>query len=117
MTDIIFFCYKTCSTCRAARKHLDAKGIHYQYREITTETPTVEELTRWIQESQLPMKRFYNTSGNLYKEMDLKTTFDSMTFEAHVLLLSQHGMLIKRPLLVHPKGIFLGYKKEVYDSL
>ncbi len=109
-----FIWYSKCSTCQKARKWLDENGIEYILRDIVLETPTEEELNKWIKESGLDIKKFFNTSGMKYRELGLKDKLDSMSFDEKVKLLSSDGMLIKRPLIIGDK-IILGFKN--YDSL
>ena len=111
---MIFIWYPKCSTCQKAKKWLDENGIEYTLRDIVLETPTEEELTKWIKESGLDIKKFFNTSGMKYRELGLKDKLDNMSFEEKVKLLSSDGMLIKRPLIVDEK-IIPGFKN--YDSL
>ena len=109
-----FIWYAKCSTCQKAKKWLDDNNIEYTLRDIVLETPTEEELSKWINESGLDIKKFFNTSGTKYRELGLKDKLDSMSFDEKVKLLSSDGMLIKRPLIVGDK-IILGFKN--YDSL
>ena len=109
-----FIWYSKCSTCQKARKWLDENGIEYILRDIVLETTTEEELNKWIKESGLDIKKFFNTSGMKYRELGLKDKLDSMSFDEKVKLLSSDGMLIKRPLIIGDK-IILGFKN--YDSL
>lgn len=111
---MIFIWYPKCSTCQKAKKWLDDNGIDYTLRDIVLETPTIEELTKWINESEFDIKKFFNTSGMKYRELGLKDKLDSMSFDEKVKLLSSDGMLIKRPLLIGDK-IIVGFKN--YDSL
>ena len=109
-----FIWYPKCSTCQKAKKWLDDNNIEYTLRDIVLETPTEEELSIWIKESGLDIKKFFNTSGMKYRELGLKDKLDNMSFEEKVKLLSSDGMLIKRPLIVGDK-IIPGFKN--YDSL
>ena len=111
---MIFIWHAKCSTCQKAKTWLDDNNIEYTLRDIVLETPTEEELTKWINESGLDIKKFFNTSGMKYRELGLKDKLDNMSFEDKVKLLSSDGMLIKRPLIVGDK-IILGFKN--YDSL
>ena len=111
---MIFIWYPKCSTCKKAKKWLDDNGIKYTLRDIVLETPTEEELSKWIKDSGLDIKKFFNTSGMKYRELGLKDKLDSMSFEEKVKLLSSDGMLIKRPLLISDK-IIVGFKN--YDKL
>lgn len=113
----IFLCYKRCSTCRDAMKFLDNNNIAYQYRDIMTENPSAEELNEWIVKSKLPIKRFFNTRGVVYREMNLKEKIDSMSEEEAINILSTNGKLIKRPLLISDQGVFVGFHKELYENL
>ena len=92
--------YRKCSTCQKALKWLDENKIEYEERPIKEENPTVEELRKWHQKSGLPLKRFFNTSGNLYKELQLKDKLGSMSEEEQLKLLAKDGMMVKRPLIV-----------------
>lgn len=111
---MIFIWYPKCSTCKKAKKWLDDNGIKYTLRDIVLETPTEEDLSKWVKESDLDIKKFFNTSGNKYRELGLKDKLDNMSFDEKVKLLSSDGMLIKRPLIIGKK-IILGFKN--YDSL
>lgn len=113
----IFLCYKRCSTCRDAMKFLDNNSIAYQYRDIMSENPNVQELKKWIVDSNLPIKRFFNTNGVVYREMNLKDKIDNMSEDEAIDLLSSTGKLIKRPLLISDEGIIVGFHKELYESL
>ena len=111
---MIFIWHAKCSTCQKAKKWLDDNNIEYTLRDIVLETPTEEELSIWIKESGLDIKKFFNTSGMKYRELGLKDKLDNMSFEDKIKLLSSDGMLIKRPLIVGDK-IIPGFKN--YDSL
>ena len=111
---MIFIWHAKCSTCQKAKKWLDDNNIEYTLRDIVLGTAFEEELTKWINESGLDIKKFFNTSGMKYRELGLKDKLDSMSFEEKVKLLSSDGMLIKRPLIVGEK-IIPGFKN--YDSL
>lgn len=104
--------YKKCSTCQKALKWLDENQIEYEERAIREENPTEEELRQWHAKSGLPLKRFFNTSGNLYKEMKLKDKLADMTEEEQLKLLATDGMLVKRPLLVTEDYVCPGFKEE-----
>lgn len=114
---MLFIYYPKCSTCIKAMKHLEEKGIVLEKRDIVNNTPTPEELLKWIELYNQGIKPFFNTSGILYREMNLKDKIETMTKEEAITLLSSHGMLIKRPLLIHNKQIIIGYKKDIYESL
>lgn len=109
-----FIWHAKCSTCQKAKKWLDDNNIEYTLRDIVLETPNEEELSIWIKESGLDIKKFFNTSGMKYRELGLKDKLDNMSFDEKIKLLSSDGMLIKRPLIVGEK-IIPGFKN--YDSL
>lgn len=113
----IFLCYKRCSTCRKAMKFLDNNNIAYTYRDIMSENPTPDELNQWILKSNLPIKRFFNTRGVLFREMNLKDKLDKMSDQEALEILGSHGKLVKRPLLVSDEGVLVGYHEELYESL
>ena len=106
---MIFLCYTKCSTCQKAKKWLDANGIAYEERPIKEENPSAEELKAWHQMSGLPLKKFFNTSGMLYKEMKLKDKLPEMNDEEKYALLATDGMLVKRPLLVGENFVLPGF--------
>ena len=95
-----FICYPKCSTCQKARKWLEANHLEFTERHIVEENPSYEELKEWYAESGLPLKKFFNTSGMLYKEMQLKDKLPTMSEEEQLKLLATNGMLVKRPLIV-----------------
>lgn len=113
----IFIQYPKCSTCQKAKKWLQENNIEFIERNIITETPTVEELTEWIQKSRQDIKKWFNTSGLKYKELNLKDKLLNMTEKEKIELLASDGMLIKRPLLISNKGIFIGFKEEKWKVL
>ena len=106
-----FIQYPKCSTCQKAKKWLDAQGAVYEERHIVTENPTAEELKEWYQKSGLPLKRFFNTSGLKYKELNLKEKLPAMSEEDQIALLASDGMLVKRPILVCENTIKVGFKE------
>lgn len=114
---IQFIEYPKCSTCKKAKKWLEEHQIEFQDRDITKETPTKEELRNYLKKSQYPIKKFFNTSGNLYKEFSLKEKLDTMSEEEKLELLSQHGMLIKRPLVVSDSFILVGFREKEWNEL
>ena len=109
--------YPKCSTCKKAKKWLIDNNVDFQDRHIVENTPTVEELKKWIVESKKDMKKFFNTSGLKYKELNLKEKLQKMSDEEKIKLLSSDGMLIKRPLLVSENGILVGFKEEEWKEL
>ena len=115
---MLFLEYPKCSTCQKARKWLDSREVSYTDRHIVEENPTFEELKEWYGRSGLPLKRFFNTSGMLYKEMKLKEKLPDMSEEEQLQLLSTNGMLVKRPLLIDDNLVLTGFKEaEWEDSL
>lgn len=113
---MLFVCYPKCSTCKRAEKWLEAKGIDFEKRDIKTENPSAGELKEWYQKSGLPLKRFFNTSGNLYKEMKLKDRLPEMSEEEQIELLSTDGMLVKRPILVDGDAVLVGFKEKEWEE-
>ena len=111
---MLFVCYPNCSTCKKARAWLESQGIPFAERNIKTENPTREELARWQKASGLPLKRFFNTSGMKYREMQLASKLPTMSEQEQLELLASDGMLVKRPLLVTDKGIVPGFKAETW---
>lgn len=105
-------CYPRCSTCKKAQKWLDEKGVGYTYRDIKEENPSLEELTTWYEMSGLDIKRFFNTSGQLYRSMQLKDRLPSMSTEEKLALLASDGLLVKRPLLIGDDFILVGFKEQ-----
>ena len=114
---MLFVCYPKCSTCMKAKKWLDEKGIEYLMRDIKTETPNAAELKEWWERSGLPLKKFFNTSGNLYKSMKLKDRLPQMTEEEQIHLLAQDGMLVKRPVLVTDTAVLTGFREKEWEEL
>lgn len=113
---MIFMCYTKCSTCQKAKKWLDANGIAYEERPVKEENPSAEELKAWHQMSGLPLKKFFNTSGMLYKEMKLKDKLPEMNDEEKYALLATDGMLVKRPLLVGENFVLTGFKEAEWEE-
>jgi len=109
---IQFIQYPKCSTCKKAQKWLDEQGIAYENIHIVEQTPSKEQLEAWYKASGLPLKKFFNTSGNKYKELGLKDKLASMTEEEQLALLASDGMLIKRPIVTDSKKITLGFKES-----
>ena len=108
---MLFLCYPKCTTCQKAKKWLDDKGIRYELRDIKLHNPTLSELTEWHKSSGLPLKKFFNTSGLLYKSMDLKNKIPEMSEDEMLSLLSTDGMLVKRPILVGDGFVLVGFKE------
>ena len=111
-----FICYPKCTTCQKAQKWLDENGISYTFRDIKMENPTYNELTAWNERSGLPLKRFFNTSGLLYKSMGLKDKLPQMSEDEMLKLLTTDGMLVKRPLLVSDEFVLVGFKETEWTE-
>lgn len=111
-----FICYPKCTTCKKAQKWLDDNSIAYTMRDIKINNPTAEELTCWYSKSGLPLKRFFNTSGLLYKSLDLKSKLPSMSEEQMISLLATDGMLVKRPLLIGDGFVLVGFKESEWTE-
>lgn len=109
-------CYPKCTTCQKAKKWLDDRNVAYELRDIKSDNPTVSELTEWYNKSGLPLKKFFNTSGLLYKSLELKTKLPTMTEEEMLNLLATDGMLVKRPLLVGDDFVLVGFKENEWAS-
>lgn len=115
--EITILCYSKCTTCKKALKWLDEKGISYNVRPIKEENPSKEELEEWHKKSGLPLKRFFNTSGNLYKELKLKDKLPGMSEDEQLKLLGTDGMLVKRPLVIAGDVVLTGFKEEEWKAL
>lgn len=113
----IFLCYPKCTTCQKAEKWLIEHNITYTKRHIIEQNPTVEEITTWWRKSNLPLKRFFNTSGLMYKDMNLKERLPEMSDKEQIELLSVHGMLVKRPLLIYNDAILVGFKESEWEKV
>ena len=113
---MLFLCYPRCSTCQKARKWLEANHLEFTERHIVEENPSYEELKEWYAESGLPLKKFFNTSGMLYKEMQLKDKLPTMSEEEQLKLLATNGMLVKRPLIVNGNIILTGFKEAEWEK-
>ena len=107
-----FICYPKCSTCQKARKWLDERNVGYELRHIKDENPDAEELKSWYAASGLPLKKFFNTSGLLYKSMQLKEKLPTMSEDEMLSLLATDGMLVKRPLLIGEDFVLVGFKEK-----
>lgn len=106
-----FVCYTKCGTCQKARKWMEENNVEYIYRDIKTENPSLEELSAWHKLSGLPARKLFNTSGQLYKSMELKNKLPDMSDEQMLQLLSTDGMLVKRPILVTEDFVLVGFKE------
>ena len=113
---IQFICYPKCTTCQKAQKWLDDSKIKYEFRDIKIDHPTREELKAWWERSGLPLKRFFNTSGLLYKSLDLKNKLPTMSDDEMLHLLSTDGMLVKRPLLIGDGFVLVGFRDAEWSS-
>jgi arsenate reductase len=114
---MIFLCYPKCTTCQKAKAWLEENGIDCQNRDIKTDHPTLEELTQWYRTSGLPIKKFFNTSGLLYKSLNLKDKLPTMSEEEMLQLLATDGMLVKRPLLIGDDFVLVGFKTEQWENI
>ena len=114
---MLYVCYPKCSTCKKAEQYLNEKKIEIEVRDIKTENPSKEELRTWIEKSGLDMKRFFNTSGLKYKELNLKEKLPQLSDEEKLDLLSTDGMLVKRPILVSDDFVLVGFKQSEWDSV
>ena len=111
-----FIYYPKCSTCQKAKKWLDEKNIQYTERHIVEDNPSYDELKEWYGKSGLPLKRFFNTSGILYKEMQLKDKLTAMNEDEQLKLLATNGMLVKRPILVDDERVLVGFKEKEWEE-
>ena len=114
---MLFIEYPPCTTCQKARKWLQDQGITFESRHIKTDNPSYEELKRWHSQSGLPLKRFFNTSGLLYKSLGLKDRLPGMTEEEQLQLLASDGMLVKRPLVIHGDQVLVGFREKEWEVL
>ena len=111
-----FICYPKCTTCQKAKQWLDEHGVAYELRDIKAQNPTKDELTAWFRASGLPLRRFFNTSGLLYKSLELKTKLPTMSEDEMLALLATDGMLVKRPLLVGEGIVLVGFRAEEWKE-
>ena len=111
-----FICYPKCTTCQKARTWLDDHKIEYEFRDIKLDNPTFDELTEWHKKSGLPLKKFFNTSGLLYKSLDLKNKLPAMSEDEMLKLLANDGMLVKRPLLIGDNFVLVGFKEAEWGA-
>ena len=112
-----FICYPKCTTCQKAKAWLEENNIEYESRDIKLDNPTFTELTEWYKKSGLPLKKFFNTSGLLYKSLELKDKLPSMSEDEMLKLLSSDGMLVKRPLLVGDTFVLVGFKEAEWAKI
>ena len=113
---IKFICYPRCTTCQKAKKWLDDNKIQYELRDIKEDNPSFEELSAWYEISGLSLKKFFNTSGLLYKSMELKDKIPAMSEEEQVKLLATDGMLVKRPLVIGEDFVLVGFKESEWSE-
>lgn len=113
---MLFIEYPKCTTCQKAKKWLDDNKIEYEDRHIKENNPTYDELKQWYAQSALPLKRFFNTSGLLYKSMNLKDRLPSMSDEEQLRLLATDGMLVKRPLIISDGVILTGFREKDWEE-
>ncbi|MBQ9886800.1 MAG: arsenate reductase family protein [Lachnospiraceae bacterium] len=113
---LLFVCYPKCSTCKKAEQWLKSRGIEYTFRDIKEDNPSKDELKNWYEKSGLDIKRFFNTSGLIYKELNLKDRLPGMTVDEKLELLSTDGMLVKRPILVGDDFVVTGFKEAEWEK-
>ena len=111
-----FICYPKCTTCQKAKKWLDDNQIEYEFRDIKLDNPTLDELMEWHKKSGLPLKKLFNTSGLLYKSLDLKNKLPIMSEDEMLKLLASDGMLVKRPLLIGDSFVLVGFKEAEWSA-
>lgn len=114
---MLFIEYPKCSTCQKAKKWLDDNGVKYDSRHIKENNPTFEELKEWYEKSGMPLKRFFNTSGMLYKSMNLKDRLPNMSEEEQLQLLATDGMLVKRPLLIGDNFVLCSFREKEWQEI
>lgn len=113
---MLFVEYPKCTTCKKAKKWLDEHSVSYEDRHIKEQNPSAEELKEWHERSGLPLKKFFNTSGLLYKEMNLKDKLKTMSEEEQFALLASDGMLVKRPIVVAENAVLVGFKEADWEK-
>lgn len=114
---MLFVCYPKCTTCQKAKKWLDDHNVEYELRNIKEENPSAEELKEWYKKSGLDIKKFFNTSGLLYKSMNLKDKLPEMSEDEKLELLASDGMLVKRPLLISDDRVLVGFRETAYEEV
>ncbi|WP_028829589.1 arsenate reductase family protein [Proteocatella sphenisci] len=112
----LIFCYPKCSTCKKAIDWLEENNIKYEYRDIKQENPGIEEIRQYHKKTNLPLKRFFNTSGLIYRELGLKDKLNEMTEEEMITLLSTDGMLVKRPVFITDTNVLIGFKESEWKE-
>ncbi|MDD3079466.1 MAG: arsenate reductase family protein [Paludibacter sp.] len=113
----VVLCYPKCGTCQKAEKWLKANGIEYTYRPIKEQNPTKEELTEWFGRSELPINKWFNTSGLLYKENNMKDKVKTLSIDELIDILSQNGLMVKRPVLLAGDKVLVGFKEDDWKTL
>lgn len=113
---MLFVCYPRCSTCKKAQKWLDENQVPYTFRDIKEDNPTLEELKAWHAQSGLPLKKFFNTSGQLYRSMELSRKLPDMSEEEQLALLASDGLLVKRPIAVDGDKVLVGFKQADWEA-
>lgn len=112
----LFICYERCSTCKKAQKFLDDNGISYEMRPIKEQNPTAEEIKAWSEAGSLPLKKFFNTSGQLYRAMELSKKLPEMSEQEQLEVLASDGMLVKRPLFIDGDIVLTGFKQAEWEQ-
>ena len=113
---MLFIEYPKCSTCRRAKKFLDSRGVTFEDRHIAEQNPTAEEIRLWQKKSGLPLRKFFNTSGQLYRSLGLKDRLPAMTEEEMLTLLASDGMLVKRPILLTEDAVLIGFREAEWEE-
>lgn len=113
---MLLLCYPKCSTCKKAKKWLDENNIEYNERDIKLENPSYDELKEWFEKSSLPLKKFFNTSGMIYRDLNLKDKLPDMNEEEQLKLLSTDGMLVKRPLVIKGNTVLTGFREKEWEE-
>ena len=113
---MLFVCYPKCSTCKKAEKWLKDQGVSFELRDIKENNPNAEELKAWHEKSGLPLKRFFNTSGMIYRQMELKDKLDTMSEDEQYDLLATDGMLVKRPLMITEDKVYVGFREKEWQQ-
>ena len=112
-----FICYPKCSTCKKAQEWLEQNGIEYEIRDIKSDNPTYDELKDWYEKSGLPLKKFFNTSGMLYRSMELKDKLPNMSEDEQLALLASDGMIVKRPIAADGDTVLVGFNADKWEKL
>lgn len=113
---MLFLCYPKCTTCQKAEKWLKENNAEYESRDIKTDNPTYDELKNWYEKSGLPLKKFFNTSGLVYRAMDLKNKLDNMSEDEMLNLLARDGMLVKRPMVIGDDFVLVGFNEKAWGE-